>query len=772
MALLVLQLGCQRGQQVTVSGALAAPGDYSYHPEWQPMDYVAAAGGFLAEADTLMAELIRVPVDVETTGKIDYREIQKWPLNKAPDVFPGDQISVPYLTYPVKMDTLREVRDLKISSQGRTYHLARGLVAPGWTERGVMTAVVLGHGKVTEIEKGADQTVAGFRFLFLQLHPGSYQKILSAVGKPVQNREAMEDAIEIYRFLFDRSAAFKQGDVLRLAPDGYLGVLAGAWGRPRTKADPGSGIRKKEYSDGRVWTTYPDRRQRMEYPDGRVEVEYSGQVKEIRYADGRVERLDAAGNRRVVHKDGQEVWAFKSGNRTTIFPNGRKLYEWPNGTRQTVLKDGTERTEFASGTRQVLYPDGRKEVIDSTGVREMHYPDGRRVVHMPNGGEVTRHPDRLEVARLPDGTVIEVFPDGRKVQRNPSGDVLEVMPTGQVRVVYGNGARVIKETNGKTQITEKDGTVVEVYPDGRQVRRTIDGTTMTYFPDGRWRVSGKGGESLEVFPDGRRIQIKAGGDRMESFPDGRRRWESSDPYRYRNPIYESLARLDPIPAHVASRDGIVLTGTVSDSVDRLDFAAFRVPDGHVIWETVYPREGRFKGSIQIGDTGFYQVQAMADLGSGDVRTVRDIQVMVGTPEPIETVVVESPPYPGPAGGSERLVALIDSIRLGMNRRKLQTNSQLTHMAEDRLTELMASGHISPVSATDRQMGQQLRDRHVTLLTVGENLGWGSSIEEVHWQLMMGAEHRRTLLSAQWNTMGVAVARAHDTVWVVELFGRM
>ncbi|MCZ6635472.1 MAG: hypothetical protein O7G87_18890 [bacterium] len=763
-------LGCRPGEQVSVLGAVEKPGDYVYRPHWQTIDYVAAAGGFLSEADTPIARLIRVPADIP--GEIDYREIQKWPLNEAPEVLPGDQIVVPHLTYSVQMDTLREVRDLEIDWQGRTYHLSRGLIAPGWTERGVMTAVVLGHGKVTQKENGADRTLAGFRFLFLQMHPGRYDRILSAVGKPVQKREAMEDAVEVYRFLFDRSAAFKAGSALRLAPEGYLRVLAGVWARPRTKADPGSGIRKREYPDGRVWTTYPDGRQRMEYPDGRVEVEFPGQVKEIRYPDGLIERLDSAGNRRVVREDGREVWFFKSGNRTTIYPDGRKLYEWPNGTRQTVLEDGTERTVFASGARQVLYPDGRKEVIDSTGVREMHYPDGRTVARMPDGQEVTRYPDHREIARLPDGTVIEVFPDGRKVQRNPSGEVLEVMPTGQMRMIYGDGTEMIKQAEGRARVQYPDGTVVEVYPDGRQVRRKVDGTTMEYHSDGRWVVWGKGDRSLEVFPDGRRVHTRAGGDRFESFPDGRHRWVSADPYRYRGEIFETLVRVDNIPEAAAPGARITLTGTVSDSVRRIYFAAFRVPDGHVVWETAFPRKGRFQGRIRVGRPGPYQVQVMAEVGEADVRTVMDRRVTVGNPEPMDTVVVEIPPYPGSDLAAERLLALIDSVRMGMNRRRLQENMQLTWMAEDRLTELLASGFLSHLSPIGQRVGQQLRDRQVTIFSVGENLGSGPSIEEVHWQLMMSAGHRRAILSEQWNTMGVAVARAHGTVWVVELFGRM
>ena len=421
-------LGCQPGEQVSVSGAVGQSGDYAYRVDWRPMDYVATAGGFSAEADTAMARLIRVPVD--TLQEIAYDQIQKWRLEEALDVLPGDQIVVPHKIYFVRLDTLREIRDLKLNWKNRTYHLSRGWIAPGWTGGGVMTAVVLGHGKITERKEGEDRTLAGFQFLFLQMHPGEYERVLQAVGKPVNDREAMEDAEEVHRFLFVRSAAFNMGDALKLAPKGYLRVLAGAWPRPIAKENPGNGMRKREYPDGRIWTTYPDGRQRREYPDGKVEVELPGGVKETRYVDGRVERLDSVGNRRIQFADGRETWAFESGNRTTFYPDGRRVYEWSNGTRQTVLKDGTERTVFASGALEVLYPDGRKDVTDSTGVREMRYPDGRVRTVMPDGQEVVLHPKEKEVARLPDGTVIEVFPDGRKIQRNPSGEVLEVMPTG------------------------------------------------------------------------------------------------------------------------------------------------------------------------------------------------------------------------------------------------------------------------------------------------------------------------------------------------------
>ena len=66
LALTGLLPGCQDRRIVKVSGAVERPGEYVFEPQWFPAQYVTAAGGYLTEADTTAACVMRVRED--TTG--------------------------------------------------------------------------------------------------------------------------------------------------------------------------------------------------------------------------------------------------------------------------------------------------------------------------------------------------------------------------------------------------------------------------------------------------------------------------------------------------------------------------------------------------------------------------------------------------------------------------------------------------------------------------------------------------------------------------------
>ena len=77
-------------------------------------------------------------------------------------------------------------------------------------------------------------------------------------------------------------------------------VLAGVWPKPRSKASPGSGMRKRKYKDGREWTTFPDGRQRTVFPDGRVDVEFSDGSRKVTPPRWRC-RVNGCGGKRAGH---------------------------------------------------------------------------------------------------------------------------------------------------------------------------------------------------------------------------------------------------------------------------------------------------------------------------------------------------------------------------------------------------------------------------------------------------------------------------------------
>ena len=556
--LLAALAGCRHGETVTVSGAVARPGDYGLRPAWAARDYVAAAGGYLAEADTAEASLFRALPDTAAERTAD-----RWPLAQSPGVMPGDQIEIPFKTYAVRLDTVRAIRDLVLEREGQVYRVPEGVVIPGWSERGVMAAVVIGNGEV-EWKAGGKAERAGFHYLYLRMHPEQYATLRLAMGAVVTDREALEDAEELHRRLF-RKSEYRMGERAQAPPEGYLRVLAGVWPAPKNPFFPGPGMRKKRYDDGRVWTTFPDGRQRMAYPDGHVEVTFPDSSRETRYpdgsismrdvsgseeirhadgrvesrqawgdrqvtyADGRVERRDSAGNLHTRHADGREELVSASGARTTIYPDGRREHRYASGAVKTVFANGVERTVFSDGGTQVRTPDGTVVVTEPSRRQGTRYKDGRVEIVTEDGSEVTVFPDGRQVAKLPDGTRVERHPDGRQFQRGPLGGTLETAADGTQRTVYTDGTEMVQRPDGTRTVRSADGTVLEAFADGRRVQT-----------DPR-------GNRLEVFPDGRQVRTDSVGNRVRLLPDGTIRKTFVDPYGYRGNGREGLVTRDSLP---------------------------------------------------------------------------------------------------------------------------------------------------------------------------------------------------------------------------------
>ena len=55
--------------------------------------------------------------------------------------------------------------------------------------------------------------------------------------------------------------------------------------------------------------------------------------------------------------------------------------------------------------------------------------------------------------------------------------------------------------------------------------------------------------------------------------------------------------------------------------------------------------------------------------------------------------------------------------------------------------------------------------------VGENVGTGASVEEVHVALMASPQHRSEILDPRFTGVGIGVVQAGDVIWVTEVFRR-
>ena len=381
--------GCQQSEQVTVSGAVAKPGTYVYQSDKSASSYLEGAGGMTEEALLDSAYLVRGLVD--SSGKKIIKSVTI-PLSDYPEVLPDDVIKVPARVYNVRLDTVRVLRDVRLVQENRILKIPAGALVSGWTERGVLVALLLGRGKVYEMAD-TSKAVWAFHYLYVHLHPDEYGRLRGFAGDVVDSLEALEDAYAIHtRTIAQLDYVHYAG--LQLPSAGYWRVLLGILLTPRSASFPGKGLRRRRFEDGRVWTTFPNRRQRWQYPDGRVEVIFPGGAKEIRFPDGRVVSgyeqqvsllKDESAVRNGVASGAMEKRASERVTEISagVIPNGTIVTRKREGNESAIQPDGYRIVKGVDGSTRETFPDGRQIESSRFGQKITSWPDGRKEVRMP-----------------------------------------------------------------------------------------------------------------------------------------------------------------------------------------------------------------------------------------------------------------------------------------------------------------------------------------------------------------------------------------------------
>lgn len=762
VGLFIVVVGCQRSADVTVSGGVYEEGTYAYTQGQTVADYVKMAGGYNDEALVDEALVLRVVPDSAN----QFRSVHL-PASDSLGILPGDDIQVPVRTYRVRLDSVRMVTNLRLARDDQLVKVERGVLVPGVIEKGAVVAMVIGRGEGYALSD-TTKAVTAFHYLYCHLHPKEYDRLLPFVGQAVDSLEALEDAHAVHQWLFAKQEYQTQGEAM-LPPHGYFRVMQGMWLMPRTEINPGKGMRKRRFEDGRIWTTFMDGRQRWQYPDGRVVVKSSGGNEEVRYRDGRVAYTDLQGNVRTQYSDGREIWVLVSGTRSTFFPDGRVVRKSANGDVFRREKDGTTHQTYADGTVRIDYNDGRLFIKDILGNEETQYPDGHTVIITPTKDKVTLFPNGIQETKQADGTVVRFERDGRVEKRYASGRVTRVSAAGLRNDVFPDGTTVVQQQDGTRVVRYAQGDVLEARPDGYTLWKGRDGSVQETFSDGRRVGKLPSGASWEAFPDGRKIQVTAIGHRIETFPDGRREIALRGVYDYPTVLQRKLATVDDIPNAIKEKEKIHVAGTVVDSALHVNVMAFRVPYGDVIAGNVRRRDGRFESVLQLKEPGHYRVQVQVEMSGLRTYTAVHEAVTVGQLKPLAQLVLPITEYPGDELGAFALIDMANEARRHLGRKKLKTDRYLMQIAKARLREMIMKGEVSHLSKADEDVRNHMYKERVRFLAVGENVASSNFLETMHEGWMLSAGHRVNILSKRWSHMGVAVTDVGGMLWGVQVF---
>ncbi len=500
LAFILIFVGCQPDEGVTVSGAVAKPGTYRYVSGKPAADYLGDAGGATEEALLDEAFVSRAQPDRSATETEDITI----PLYENPEVSAGDEIRIPARIYDVRLDTVRLVQDVRLVDRNRIYRIPRGALVTGWTERGVQLALMLGRGKIYESPDTA-KAVSAFHYLYIHLHPGEYPRLARYTGAVVDSLEALEDADTIQRSVI-HSLKYLRDDGLQLPPVGYWRVIKGVFLAPRSASRPGGGMRRRRFDDGRIWTTFPDGRQRWQYRDGRVSVEFPKGSSEDRFPDGRVVYTDRRKNQRITYPDGRREWRMATGTQVHQGADGRVVEQNLDGVLVQQLPDGTTLGVPPNRQVEMRETEGRSAVPgplaghtpsgsgsdDATAAGSHVAPPGNAAL-TSDGTPAARGQGSLLIVPSDKGASVNVtggtYPDGRLVETGPSGQTFTSWPDGRLEVrmppAYGYPGRLRTDLATVDPLPEAVAVGEELTVSG-QVHGEVEDVNVTGFlvPDG------------------------------------------------------------------------------------------------------------------------------------------------------------------------------------------------------------------------------------------------------------------------------------------------
>ncbi|MGH9274222.1 MAG: CAP domain-containing protein [Acidimicrobiales bacterium] len=117
--------------------------------------------------------------------------------------------------------------------------------------------------------------------------------------------------------------------------------------------------------------------------------------------------------------------------------------------------------------------------------------------------------------------------------------------------------------------------------------------------------------------------------------------------------------------------------------------------------------------------------------------------------------------PARAAESDDLAGMVNRSRSDAGIATLGETGDLDAVAQRHAERMASEGRIYH----NPNLGNEVRGWR----TVGENVGRGSSVPAVHQAFMDSATHRREILDTRFLDLGVGVAHAGETAYVVEVF---
>jgi uncharacterized protein YkwD len=236
------------------------------------------------------------------------------------------------------------------------------------------------------------------------------------------------------------------------------------------------------------------------------------------------------------------------------------------------------------------------------------------------------------------------------------------------------------------------------------------------------------------------------------------------------------AEMEPIARRTIPGSTLSLRGHLHDRYKHSQ-VEITLPNGSV--RHVADKAGTtFDFAIPIQEKGIYRVELLAD-GPYGVEVLANFPVFAGIPEPAVDSPSRSASYANVAPGDERavvakLVALLNESRKAAGVAALKEHPGLAEVADAHSRDMLESGFFGHVSPTNGDPAARVRRKGLGFVLIAENVGRGSTADEVHTMLLDSPGHRANALDPNLAYVGIGVAidkqGGHPQIVATEEFG--
>jgi uncharacterized protein YkwD len=124
---------------------------------------------------------------------------------------------------------------------------------------------------------------------------------------------------------------------------------------------------------------------------------------------------------------------------------------------------------------------------------------------------------------------------------------------------------------------------------------------------------------------------------------------------------------------------------------------------------------------------------------------------------------------GPNTDQRILLNLINQERAQAGVPKLEWNAHLGESALAHCRAMVEQGYIAHQYSGELDLGDRIRSTGLRFDSWGENVAFASTVADVHEALMNSPPHRANILSAKYNSVGVALLPRGSSLFAVENF---